>query len=91
MLQHEETVTIQMRAKPRQRELIDRAALLLGKNRSEFIMETSIREAKNVLLDQTVFYLDDTVWDELTSILNAPSKRNPKLEKLMSKKSPWEE
>lgn len=88
---HEETVTIQMRAKSYQRDVIDRAADVLGKNRTEFMIETSMVEAQKVLLDQTVFNLDEAAWLELTAILDAPAKKNPKLQKLMQHTSPWKE
>jgi uncharacterized protein (DUF1778 family) len=91
MPSHEDTVTIQMRAKPHQREIIDRAAEVLGKNRTEFMIETSVVEAQKVLLDQTIFHLDESAWSELSAILDAPAKKNPRLEKLLRHKAPWED
>jgi len=82
--------TIQVRAKQTERDLIDRAAEVVGKNRSEFIIESSLCEAQKVLLDQTSFQLSATAWKELNAILDAPAKRNPKLEKLMQQAAPWE-
>ena len=54
--------TINIRVKPRQRDVIDRAARALGKSRSEFILDTACREAETVLLDRRFFTLDDTPW-----------------------------
>ena len=50
---------INLRALPEQRDLIDRAASLLGKNRSDFMLETACREAESILLDRRVFALDE--------------------------------
>ncbi|WP_200155386.1 DUF1778 domain-containing protein [Chromatium okenii] len=47
-----------IRAQRYQRDLIDKAAELLGKTRSDFILETACREAQEVLLDQRVLTLD---------------------------------
>ncbi len=46
-------VHIHLRARAQDRALIDRAAELTGSNRSQFILEASLRDAKSVLADQT--------------------------------------
>jgi len=43
---------INLRALPQQRDLIDHAAQLLGKNRSDFMLEAACDRAQSVLLDQ---------------------------------------
>jgi uncharacterized protein (DUF1778 family) len=48
-------VTINIRAKKNQRDLIDRAAELQGKSRSEFMLESAQKIAQDVLLDPTIF------------------------------------
>jgi Protein of unknown function (DUF1778) len=47
---------IHLRALPEQRDLIDQAARLLGKNRSDFVLEAACDKAQSVLLDQ-VFWM----------------------------------
>jgi len=84
------TAPINLRALPEQRTLIDKAAKLLGKKRSEFILEASCQTAEDVLLDQRLFLLNEIDYDQFESLLNAPVKDNPALKKLMVKKSPWE-
>lgn len=84
------TAPINLRALDSQRSLIDRAAALLGKNRSDFMLETACREAENVLLDQRLFLLDQANFDAFNQALDAPVKDNPALRKLMTRKSPWE-
>ena len=84
-------VTINIRAKQRQREIIDRAAEALGKNRSDFMLEIACREAETVLLDQRVFVLDDKAYTRFLALLNAPSKKqNHKLRALLETKPTWE-
>ena len=84
------TAPINLRALDSQRNLIDRAAALLGKNRSDFMLETACREAENVMLDQRLFRLDKANFDAFNQALEAPTKNNPALRKLMGKKAPWE-
>ncbi len=45
-------VTIDIRAKKNQRDLIDRAAELQGKSRAEFMLESAQKTAQDVLLDR---------------------------------------
>ena len=42
---------INLRALPEQRDLIDQAASLLGKNRSDFMLEAACDRARAVVLD----------------------------------------
>jgi len=51
-------VNIHLRARTQERNLIDQAAELVGANRSQFTMASALKEAKNVLLDQTTLYAD---------------------------------
>ena len=82
-------VSINIRARQRQRDLIDRAAEALGKNRSDFMLETACREAESVLLDKRVFLLDDEAYKQFVARLNAPPKTNRKLQDLLETKAPW--
>lgn len=50
---------INLRALPEQRDLIDEAASLLGKNRSDFMLEVACERAQAILLDQVFFQLDN--------------------------------
>jgi uncharacterized protein (DUF1778 family) len=58
MTQAQEPVTISIRAKAGQRDLIDQAADRLGRSRSDFMLEAACKQAEDVLLDQTYFALD---------------------------------
>ena len=46
---------INLRALPQQRDLIDQAAQLLGKTRSDFMLEAACDKAQSVLLEQVLF------------------------------------
>lgn len=81
---------INIRATRRQRDLIDRAAEVAGKTRTEFILETVSREAENVLLDQVYFRLDDEAYAEFMALLDAPPAPTPELRELLNAKAPRE-
>lgn len=82
---------INLRALPEQRDLIDQAARLLGKNRSDFMLEVACERAQAVLLDQTFFRLDADRFQRFTELLDAPESVNPALQKLMALKPVWEQ
>ena len=83
-------ININIRAKRTQRDLIDQAADLLGKSRSDFMLETACREAEDVLLDKRVFMLDPEDFRRFQAILDAPQVANARLQKLMATVAPWE-
>ena len=80
---------INLRAHPEQRELIDQAAQLLGKNRSDFMLEAACDKAQSVLLDQVFFSLNAEKFRQFTKLLDAPPAHHPGLERLMAVKAPW--
>lgn len=73
------------------RELIDRAASLMGKSRTEFVVDSAQRNAIDVLLDQRLFDLEGDQWGAFTRALDKPPMPNPRLKKLLTSKPPWEE
>lgn len=80
---------INLRAQPEQRDIIDQAARLLGKNRSDFMLEAACDKAQSVLLDQIFFRLDTAKFHQFTKLLDAPPAANPGLERLMAVTPPW--
>lgn len=82
---------INLRALPEQRDLIDHAASVLGKNRSDFMLEAACERAQAVLLDQVFFGFDDEKFRQFNAMLDAiPIAPNTGLERLMGVKAPWE-
>lgn len=82
--------TINLRAPSAQRSLIDQAAQAQGKSRTVFMLEAAYEKAQEVLLDRTVFALDAKRFARFTRILSAPVKSNAALNRLLSKRPPWE-
>lgn len=73
-----------------QKTLIDRAAEALGRNRSDFMLETACREATAVLLDRRLFLLDEPAYQRFTAALDETPAENPRLRRLLASKAPWE-
>jgi uncharacterized protein (DUF1778 family) len=86
-----ESVAINIRAKARQRDLIDQAADQLGRSRSEFMLEASCQNAIDVLLDQTFFTVDADTFEKFQMMLDNPLPSSEKLRRLLKTKAPWEQ
>ena len=50
--------TLNLRIKPELRGLIDRAAELTGKNRTDFVLTAARHAAEDTIMDRTVFAVD---------------------------------
>jgi uncharacterized protein (DUF1778 family) len=83
-------VIINLRASARLKNLIDRAAALLGQNRTEFMLESARLRAEDVLLDQKLFSLNEEQYRDFLNLLDEPPKPTEELRKLLSAKAPWE-
>jgi uncharacterized protein (DUF1778 family) len=88
--QDREAVSINIRAKARQRDLIDQAAVRLGRSRSEFMLAAACREAEDVLLDQAYFSVDASTFDKFQALLDRPLPPTDRLRRLLKTKAPWE-
>lgn len=81
---------INLRVSRGQKSLIDRAAQALGRNRSEFMLETACREAEIVLLDRRYFSLPEEQFTRFAAMLDKPPASNPRLARLLKTKAPWD-
>lgn len=87
----EASMPLNLRIKPATRNLIDRASEVLGKTRTDFMLEAAERRAEEVLLDQTVFTVSPEVHAEFLARLDEPARPNERLIKTMTTNAPWDE
>jgi uncharacterized protein (DUF1778 family) len=85
-----ETGAINLRVPERTRHLIDTAASVVGKSRTEFMLDSARQHAIDVLLDQRLFVLDPEQYDAFVRVLDSPPPAGAKLKALMKKKPLWE-
>ena len=81
---------LNLRIKPQVRQLIDRAAELAGKNRTDFVLDAARRAAEDTLLDRTLFTVSPAAYRQFLARLDAPPKPNKRLLKSMQTPAPWE-
>jgi uncharacterized protein (DUF1778 family) len=82
--------SLNIRIKPEERGLIDRAARLAGKSRTSFLLEAGRRAAENALLDRTLFKAGQKAYAEFVARLDAPPQPNEKLRRTMETPAPWD-
>ena len=81
--------SINLRIEAQTRQLIDDAAAVLGKTRTEFMIESARALAIDVLLDQRLFVLDSERYDAFVDALDNPPAPGPKLRALLRRKPAW--
>jgi uncharacterized protein (DUF1778 family) len=69
-----------------QRDVLDRAAALLGMSRTKFMLEVACEQARAVI--QAQINNSDKLL-EFNAILDASTLPNPGLERLMKVQTPW--
>jgi uncharacterized protein (DUF1778 family) len=82
--------TINLRAPAAQRALIDQAAAVQGKSRTDFMLEAACEKAQQVLLDRAVFSLNAKCFRRFVELLDAPVDTNEALAQLLAQRAPWE-
>ena len=80
---------INLRIEPGVRRLIDAAAAVLGKTRTEFMIESARRQAIDVLLDQRLFALESERYDAFVRALDNAPAPGPKLRSLLRRTPAW--
>jgi uncharacterized protein (DUF1778 family) len=85
-------VNIHLRARAEDKDFIDQVAGMVGLNLSQFMMMSALKEAKNILLDQTTIYMDAESFQKVIDWLDrAPTLEEMEgMERLLSAKAPWQ-
>lgn len=81
--------SINLRIEAQTRQMIDDAAAILGKTRTEFMIESARSLAIDVLLDQRLFVLDDARYNAFVHALDNPPAPGPKLRALLRRAPAW--
>ena len=82
--------TLNIRIKPEERSLIDRAAKARGKNRTDFILDAARRAAEEALLEQLVMTVSPQAYEEFLARLDMAPQANDRLRKTMQTSAPWD-
>jgi uncharacterized protein (DUF1778 family) len=70
--------------------IIDRAARLRGRSRTEFVRDAAVRAAEDVLMDSGLVRMSAESFDAFVAVLAAPATPVPELVELVRRPAPWE-
>lgn len=80
---------VNLRIREDVRRVIDRAASLRGKTRSDFMIDAAYRAAEETLLDQTLVRVDADSYQHYLDVLDQPPSGEG-FERLMKAPKPWQ-
>jgi len=80
---------VNLRVRSETRSLIDRAAQMLGRTRSDFMIEASRKAAEDAILDQTIITVDREKYDAFVAALDRPAQPNDRLRATMQATPLW--
>lgn len=70
--------------------VIDRAASLRGRSRTEFVREAAVRAAEEVLMEQALVRMSPDGFAAFMAAVTAPAEPVPELVRLFGRKAPWD-
>jgi uncharacterized protein (DUF1778 family) len=80
-----------LRATREQETILRQAAELCHKTLTEFILDSAYHAAKQTLLDQRLFMVSGSRYQNLMELLERPAEDNMGLRDLFSKPAPWDQ
>lgn len=83
--------TLNLRIKPEERSLIDRAAKARGKNRTDFVLDAARAAAEEALLDQAIIAVNPSAYEAFLARLDMPPQPNERLRQTMQTPAPWDQ
>ncbi|MBT2118163.1 DUF1778 domain-containing protein [Dyella sp. LX-66] len=82
--------TLNLRIKPEDRSLIDRAAQVRGKTRTDFVLDAARTAAEEALLEQAVVMATPEAYTAFLERLDEPPQSNERLRQTLRSKAPWD-
>jgi len=70
--------------------VIDRAAQLRGRSRTEFMRDAAVRAAEDAIMENTLIRVSPDGFQAFVAALDAPGKPVPALVNVLKRPAPWE-
>lgn len=70
--------------------IIDRAADLRGRSRTDFVREAAVRAAEEVLMESTLLRMSPEAFDAFSRAIAAPAAPVPEMVASLRRRAPWE-
>ena len=82
---------LDLRVSLTQKRLLQQAAAISGRSVSEFVLDSSLEDAGNALLDQRIFMFDPDSFDQLLARAEDVDKNKVAIDKILAITPPWQE
>ncbi len=70
--------------------MIDRAAMLRGRSRTDFVRDAAVRAAEEILMDNRLIRMSPEGFAEFMDVLSAPAAPVPEMVELAKRPAPWQ-
>jgi uncharacterized protein (DUF1778 family) len=70
--------------------IIDRAAQLRGRSRTDFVREAAVRAAEEAIVETRLIRMSPDGFAEFLAALSAPATTIPEMVELLRRQAPWE-
>ena len=70
--------------------MIDRAATLRGRSRTDFVRDAAVRAAEEVVMEQSLIRMSPEGFAGFMDVLAAPTRPVPAIIELAKRPAPWE-
>lgn len=70
--------------------IIDRAAGMRGRSRTDFVREAAVRAAEDVLMESTLFRMSASGFNAFMKSLAEPAAAVPEMVEVLKRPAPWE-
>jgi uncharacterized protein (DUF1778 family) len=70
--------------------IIDRAAIMRGRSRTDFVREAAVRAAEDVLMETAPIRMSPSGFKAFMDVLSKPARPVPEILELFQRAAPWE-
>jgi uncharacterized protein (DUF1778 family) len=70
--------------------IIDRAANLRGRSRTEFLRDAAVRAAEEAIMENTIIRMSPEGFETFVGLLDRPAQPVPEMVELLRKPAPWD-
>jgi uncharacterized protein (DUF1778 family) len=70
--------------------IIDRAATLRGRSRTEFVRDAAVRTAEAVIMENTIIRMSPEGFAAFVDLLDRPAQPVPEMVALLHRPAPWD-
>ena len=83
-------LALSIRIPPSELDLIDRAAAVDQRSRTEFMRAAAVKAAEETLLNRRLVRMNAEAFNQFAAAMEGPAAVSPEMLRVFKRKSPWE-